>query len=243
MAKILVGIATVSPDQRFLESLPSFFRNVDPSHTLDCHWVFNKPLDEAQNELAEKTLEGNYDYLLTIEDDHYDFNPEMLEALLSAQTYVCGIPYHSRHYPFQKVPMAYRHTSEDGIRYFKQELYREGYHETDLVGFGFTLIKREVFEILERPFFVENKDRHNGCGPNATDMDFCLRLQEKGINPMGCWDFLLPHRDITKESWKEFEVKMVNKKNSLFTYLNNNKMNMNAANMKDLIAMQKELAQ
>jgi GT2 family glycosyltransferase len=227
MARILVGIATVSPDQRFLESLPSFFRNVDSRHELSCKWVFNKELDHAQNELAEATLEGNYDYLLTIEDDHYGFTPEMLDALLEADTYVIGIPYHSRHYPFHKVPMDYRQTNKEGIRLFKQEMFTEGYHETDLVGFGFTLIKREVFEILDRPFFVQNKDRHTGCGPNATDMDFCLRLQEKGINPMGCWDFVLPHRDITEESWKEFTVKMINKKNSLFSYLNSKGVNPN----------------
>ena len=110
MAKILVGICTVSPDQRFLESLPSFFRNVDKRHQLDCAWVFNKPLEEAQNELAEKVLAEGYDYLLTIEDDHYAFTPEMLDALLKADTYMIGVPYHCRHYPFAKVPMDYKYT-------------------------------------------------------------------------------------------------------------------------------------
>jgi len=221
MAKILVGIATVSPDQRFLGSLPSFFRTVSRDHQLDCHWVFNKPLDEAQNEIGTKTLEGSYDYLLTIEDDHYEFTAEMLDSLITADKQVCGISYRSRHYPFAYVPMKYTHTSDNDIRLFKGQSHPDGIHETDLVGFGFTLIKKEVFEILEFPWFVYNKENHIGCGPNATDMQFSFRLQKKGIKLFGCWDYFLPHRDITETSWQNYLVKAIPKKTSLFTHLIN----------------------
>lgn len=234
MAKILVGIATVTPDQRFLESLPSFFREVSQSHDLHCCWIFNEPLEDAQNKLAQKTLDGNYDYLLTLEDDHYGFTAEMLEALLKADTHVIGLPYHSRHYPFQKVPMDYKYTDEEGARHYMEEKFTEGYHETDLVGFGFTLIRREVFEILEKPWFVVNAKEHLGCGPRATDMQFGYRLQQKGIKLMGCWDYTLPHRDITKEGWREFVIKMIPKKASLFSHLKSGGMP-NDANLKDLI--------
>jgi hypothetical protein len=222
MAKILVGIASVTPDQRFLESLPLFFRSVDSRHQLDSHWVWNKQLDEAQNELAEKTLDGGYDYLLTIEDDHWGFTAEMLEALLKADTHFCGIPYRSRHYPFATVPMRYIKTRDDGTRLFKGQLFDDGYHESDLVGFGFTLIRKDVFELLERPWFVFSHVDHAGCGPNATDMQFSHRLQQKGIKPMGCWDYFLAHRDITKESFHDYQVAMIKRKNTAMSFMTNN---------------------
>ena len=233
MAKILVGIATVEPDQRFLESLLPFFRGVSKDHQFDCHWIFNKPLEDAQNEMGKKTLEGNYDYLLTLEDDHYDFTPEMLEALLKADAQVIGISYHSRHYPFQKVPMDFKYVDAEGSRRFIEEKFTEGIHETDLVGFGFTLIKREVFEILDYPWFVVNSKEHLGCGPRATDMQFGYRLQQKGVKLMGCWDYTLPHRDITKEEWKKFVIKMIPKKASLFTHMKNGGIPSDA-NLKDI---------
>ena len=233
MAKILIGIATVSPDQRFLQSLSSFIRSVDQRHQLDCHWIFNTPLEDAQNLLGKKTLDEGYEYLLTIEDDHYDFTAEMLETLLKADTHLIGVSYHSRHYPFQKVPMDYKNTDREGARRYQEEKFTEGCHETDLVGFGFTLIKKEVFEILEYPWFVVNSKEHLGCGPRATDMQFSFRLQEKGVNPMGCWDYCIPHRDITKEGWKEFVIKMIPKKASLFSHMKSGGIPTDA-NLKDI---------
>src|SRR3990167_1408054 len=118
MARILVGIATVKPDKRFLESLPSFFRDAGKSHDIDCMWVWDKPLVDAQNSLADRCLEGNYDYLLTIEDDHWGFTVAMLEACIHANVEVCGIRYRSRHMPFDNVPMRYRRTDSNGMKWY-----------------------------------------------------------------------------------------------------------------------------
>lgn len=223
MAKILVGIATVTPDKRFLESLPSFFQEAGKLHQLEDFWVWNKPLVEAQNEFAEKMVGGDYDYLLTIEDDHWGFTASMLESCIAADTHVCGISYRSRHLPFMKLPMKYSGTTDhNGNKLYDSVKGVSGYENGDLIGFGFTLIKKEVFQILDRPYFRLNTDTMTGVGPRATDIDFCKRLIEKGIHPVGCMDYVLNHREITEENYKEMLVGGIIEKQNFFGMLRRN---------------------
>lgn len=219
MARILVGIATVTPDQRFLESLPIFSQEVVEQGLakLDFMWVWNKPLVEAQNAFAERVLAWEYDYLLTLEDDHWGFNAAMLRDCLRLDTHVAAISYRSRHFPFEMIPMKYMRKDKNGAKLYNGMKETKGIHEGDLCGFGFTLIKDEVFKILERPFFRLNIEAHKGVGPRATDIDFCTRLEEKGIKPIGIFDHRLPHREITDETYQEMLVTGVIAKHSMFT--------------------------
>lgn len=234
--KILVGIATTNraevnpdgkifksgPDKRFLETLPSFFNQCGkrfPDIHFDTLWVWNKPLVEAQNDFADKLLAGEYDYLLTIEDDHWDFTADMFQACLDHNVHVCGIPYRSRHFPFEVVPMKLTKIKENGTKCYSgmNEKGLTGYHEAELIGFGFTLIKAECFRILDRPFFRLNIDYHPGAGPIATDIDFCSRLIDKGIKPVGCFNHRLNHRDITEERYTEMLVAGILTQHSMFS--------------------------
>lgn len=226
--KILVGIATVTPDKRFIETLPVFFRDASQNHQLELMWVWNKPLVDAQNDFAEKMVSGDYDYLLTIEDDHWGFTSAMLDSCINANTHVCAIPYHSRHLPFMMIPMVYSGTkSPTGAPLYDSiKANGGGYHNADLVAFGFTLIKAEVFRILDRPFFRLNTERFTGVGPRATDIDFSERLLEKGIHPVGCFDYVLPHREITDENYKQMIVSGIIEKQNFFSMLRRNSDNL-----------------
>lgn len=219
--KILAAIATVTPDRRFIESLPTFFRDCGKLNLeIDVLWVWNNPLVEAQNIFADKVLEGGYDYLLTLEDDHWGMTSDMLEACLNADTRVCGIPYHSRHLPFMKIPMKYSGTTDlHGNKLYDSVKETSGYHESDLIGFGFTLIRSDVFRILDRPYFRLNTDTMVGVGPRATDIDFCQRLIAKGIRPVGCFDYTLNHREITEENYKQMLVGGIIEKQNFFSML------------------------
>jgi hypothetical protein len=221
--RILLGIATVTPDRRFLASLApiadGIARNI-PHVQVDFvnGWVWNEQLVDAQNELADKALEGNYDYLLTIEDDHWGFTWEMLNTCLKANRHVTGIPYRSRHFPFDVVPMTFCQTKY-GTRLFKgmndKEKYT-GYHEADLIGFGFTLIKTETFRIIDRPFFTENVKKYPGVGTRATDILFCESIEAKGLKAVGCFQHRLNHREIEEATYTKLLVEGVINKQSLF---------------------------
>lgn len=217
--EILVGIATVKPDKRFLESLPVFARDVESRKIahLKFKWIWDKTLVEAQNLIAEEFLSGSFDYLLMIEDDHWGFTPDMLEACLLANGDVSTIPYRNRHFPFDMIPMHYEKTDENGVRRFTGLKFKDGFHEADLCGFGFTLIKRSALEKLDSPKFRLNIDYYNGVGPHATDIDFCYRIQQNGGKIIGCFDFLLNHRDIDEDIYKEMVLDGVLVKHSMFT--------------------------
>lgn len=220
MGRILIGIATHEPDQRFLESVPLFYADASKKYDIDIKWVWHKPLVDAQNELAKATIDGKYDYLLTIEDDHHGFTVEMLDACMKPDTMVCGISYRSRHFPFMKIPMFKTRVNKVGEnQYGNSSDITEGYHEVDLSAFGFTLIKREVFDILDKPYFQLNVV-NEVKGPRATDINFSKRLQARGIKLIGCFDHLLNHRDIDEDNIKEMIVKGVIAKHSLYTRLN-----------------------
>jgi len=220
MARILVGIATHEPDQRFLESVPLFYHEASKKYDLELFWVWHKPLVEAQNIIAEKLMGGTYDYLLTLEDDHHGMTVEMLDSCIKGDHDVCGISYRSRHYPFMKIPMLKRSMGEgkDPV-YGGSNRFTSGYHEIDLEGFGFTLFKKEVFNLLDKPYFQLNS--LNGViGPRATDINFSKRLQAKGVKLMGCYDHILPHRDIGEEGeLKELLTSGIIAKHSLYTRL------------------------
>ena len=220
MAQILIGIATHEPDQRFLESVPLFYQQASKDHMIDIKWVWHKPLVEAQNEIAEVFLAGDYDYLLTIEDDHHGFTAEMLEACLKPDVPVCGISYHSRHYPFMKIPMLKHKVQKPNSlpNYGGSDQFTEGYHKVDLSAFGFTLHKREIFNILDKPYFRLN-EIEKVKGQRATDINFSERLTEKGVPLLGCFDFVVNHRDIKTEGVKDLLVGGILAKHSIYTRL------------------------
>lgn len=219
MSKILVGLAVHKPDRRFLESLPSFFQDSGRRNEMESLWIWDKTLVDAQNVMADELLKGDYDYLLTIEDDHWGFTWEMLKTLLNMDTDIAAISYRNRHFPFGKIPMTHSGFSKDGFHRFLSINEESGWHEADLCGFGFTLIKRHVIETLDKPVFRLNRDRLNGCGPHATDVDFCLRAKAKGFKILGCFDHLLNHRDISDETYKEMLVSGTLAKHSMFTHI------------------------
>lgn len=228
VTRILLGLATITPDRRCLQSIGGFADGVArnlPHVQIEYSdgWVWNQELVDAQNVFAEKILDGGYDYLLTIEDDHWGFTWQMLDTCLKANTHVAGIPYRSRHFPFDVVPMKLKEIKDNGKHLFSgmNDESLTGYQESDLMGFGFTLIKAEVFRILDRPYFRLNTENYPGAGPRATDIDFCMRLIKQGIHPIGCFQHRLNHRDIVESKYKEMLVQGILTQHSMFTTIEN----------------------
>lgn len=156
-------------------------------------------LPDAQNICAENFLNGDYDYLLLLDDDHWGHSREMLDCLIKANTYVATMKTYSRHYPYvcaawNKVGHGALVSIEDG----------KGYVECDLTGFPMTLISRLTFDKLEKPYFrpldAEGRTWNS-------DVDFFERLKEKDIKPTACFQYCLNHDKITENNVWEYRTK------------------------------------
>ena len=200
MARILFGIPLFSPDERFTESLPSFLNEVSKKHEICCLSIYKQPLVDAQNMIADFFLKSRFNYLCLLEDDHWRHLPEMVDALLELDAKVSAMNYHSRWFPYYTCLMREVHPDKP-LERFAGYSDNSGSHECDMAGMAMMLIKREVFSMLDKPYFRVNKD--GGPGTYATDIDFSERLAKLNIKPMGCFDYCLAHRDITHENFFE----------------------------------------
>jgi hypothetical protein len=196
--KILIGIPIHKPDDRFLEVLPKFIKSCSKDYDTQVISVKNCSLVDAQNKIADYFMhETDYDYLLIMEDDHWGHTKQMLKSLISKNVEVCAINYYSRHFPFVECLMRELSWKKDVIEKYAGLHYTSGFHKCELAGFAMMLLKRSVFTKLSKPYFRVNKDSKGGY---ATDIDFSVRLKEAGISVWGCFDYILAHRDITKEN-------------------------------------------
>lgn len=192
MANILICVPSTREYAPFLESFSNFLEAIKKEHTICTFFVKDKLLVDVQNEVADKFLAGNWDYLLFLDDDHWGHTAKMLDTLINANAYMATIKSYIRHFPYMCALM----------KRLPNDLYigiekAQGYVECDVTGFPMTLIRKELFLKLEKPYFREFTE---GARLWATDGDFCRRLGNIGIKPIGCFQHCLNHADITDEN-------------------------------------------
>ena len=218
--KILVGYPTLNPDGRFLKSLSKFIKQARKKYNIEVLPIVGKQLVDAQNSIARYFIYNtNCDYLLILESDHYGHKVEMLDALVNKDVEVASINYYSRHFPYYSCLMRELPDRGQDAR-FAGLGYSQGFELCDLSGFAMMLIKRSVFKKLDKPYFRLNK--FGGPGSYATDIEFCDRLKEYGIQIWGCFDYCLAHRDITPENRMEklLEGMKVSRENDIIEKFN-----------------------
>ena len=199
--KILIAVPLHKPDDRFLSSLPRFIKECQDEYTLQVITVPNRSLVDAQNYIAEYFLHNtDYDYLLFLEDDHWGHSKAMLDALINKDVDVCAMNYYARYFPYYSCLMRRIPDRPVSGRYAGLH-YTEGFYKVDLAGYAMMLIKRDVFYKLEKPYFRLNHDEPEES--YATDIDFSERLLKAKIDIWGCFDYILAHRDVTKENRME----------------------------------------
>jgi len=183
MASIFIGVPRSRIDPAFGASLFTFRKEIEKVHRVESHFVYGKGRDEARELLVDAFLDGDCEYLLFLDDDHTGHKPEMLQALIDSGAAVCALKCYARYFPFQCTLM----TIDRVNRIYFADDTRRGYLKCNLVGFGMTLIRRDLFEVIDKPYFKCNKDGER------EDNYFCEKLEKAGILPVGCFDYVLPH--------------------------------------------------
>lgn len=205
MKKIFIGIPSIREYQPFLNSMVSFVVDLHKKYSVRVFQVKNKKIDEARNIIVNEFLKSNCDYLLFLDDDHSGHTFNMFEDLMKADTYVCAVKCYWKDFPYLDSLLDYSGEELEMIKY-KAKKVTAGFHSCDLVGFGMTLIKRETFDNLEKPYFICENNRKE-------DVYFCDNLIKQGIKPIGCFDYVLTHQgvdDTNKQSlFEEGMEKMI----------------------------------
>jgi len=205
--RVLVGSPCYKPCKEFTESLSEFLVDCSLTYNIVCYQVFGKELVDAQNEIADVFMKLDYDYLLTVEDDNWGFKREMLDALVKADKPVIGIKYYSRHSPHVVLPMRPHPTEQH--KGMMELIGPSGIQTVYLVPFGMTLIKKQVFSYLDKPYFALNEITKNSPDQYATDHNFCHRLMMAGVSVFGLYDYCLTHRGMNEEHIEERMDKML----------------------------------
>jgi len=133
----------------------------------------------ARNELARTSLEKinehtgrKFTHLLWLDDDHV-FNADMLVYLARHNGLDCvSALYYGR--AGRNLPVAYvKDDTDDKYKHFPLLEVPETLVEVDAVGFGSLLMRLDVLERMEYPYFS-----FNNCGE---DIYFCVHAKERGI--------------------------------------------------------------
>ena len=128
-------------------------------------------ISENRAYIATQALKNNSDYLLFFDDDMV-FPPDTLERLLDHQKDVIGVASNSRMLPLKTTVQLLDGTVP--VEFPKELL------EVKQVGTVIMLIKMEVFEKIDKPYF-NTKSHENGFTLMGEDAWFCEKAREKGF--------------------------------------------------------------
>ena len=177
--KILIGIPTGEYARR--ADFYDYYNLLDKPMGSIAMFVHGQSPAKSRNLIIEQALENNCTHILFIDDDSA-FKPHALTQLLEHdKDIVCGLQLR-REYPHQ--PLIFDSMKSDGQSLYS---YLNG-DETRLKpivasGFGFVLIKTDVFKKMEKPWVrLGELDPQDWCD----DIGFYKRAKEAGITEIYC---------------------------------------------------------
>ena len=151
-------------------------------------------IHESRNLLVEKALELSGTHILFIDDD-MEFDPESLIKLLEDDVdIVCGLAFH-KVAPYD--PVIYKLYENNGrIDILANEKIKQGLVEVDAIGSAFVLIRRQVFEKMERPWYKwgdKSLGIYTESGGLGEDISFSLHAKKQGFKVHCDTDLIITH--------------------------------------------------
>ena len=194
MARILIAVPT------FESIMPDTFKAIwqldKGSNEVDFDFVRGYDCATARNRIAQKTLDGGYDYVLMVDNDVTPPSDALVNLLSHNVDFVSGFYMHRNadNEPVDRT-CACKLKDPSGFDYFNYPLESEytrqelaemrenGEHLLEIHGggMGCALVSRRVFERLRYPWFdwvnYDNADR----AMLSEDLYFCEKMRKKGI--------------------------------------------------------------
>jgi GT2 family glycosyltransferase len=173
----------------------------DPEITVSIRFYSGlAPLDNARNVAVKAFLEDYYTHMLQIDDDIVPPQGCLRELLVADKEIIAPLCFTTRQddtgqmYPY---PVAHRYNKKGEY----EPYHGSGIEETDVVTGGMFLVKREVYEKLERPFYFTY--HKNGTVIHSEDFIFSQQAQELGYK-------LYTHYGLHCGHLKQVDIKAIN---------------------------------
>lgn len=134
--------------------------------------IFNQ-----RERLAEEALKDGADAILWVDSD-MRFPKDALRILLSRNLPIVGVNATTRRFPIQPTALDVCPETKDLIKVDSKG--KEGLEQVMGVGFGMVLIRKEVFEKVEKPWFWFDKTAKGGT--IGEDIYFCAKAYDVGFD-------------------------------------------------------------
>ncbi len=199
--KILCGVYAIDMDGGFFAQFCNWYRE-NPSVTLDLKW--KQSIAHAQTDIVKKAIRDGYTHVLFIETDSYDYPDNILDVFLSHDKDIVSAFSYSRYIPHPANVYARIKRREDGlimtddmidIDGYLNVLPMQGLQQVDYTSFQFMLMKTEVIEKLEFPWFTY----YEGWA-GVTDKTFSRNCEKSGVEMWCDTNMVVRHKDVDIET-------------------------------------------
>lgn len=174
----------------------TFFRELENTwkeHEIKMVFSVAFPIDVARNELIQKAMEHDSDYLWFIDSDTL-LSPDILEKLIKVDKDIVSALYYYKHPPYK--PVAYK-LNDNGVLDIPQVEFNK-LMEVDSVGFGCILIKSHVIKtLLEKEGEKLFQLKEIKIGTVGEDFVFCEKARKHGFRIYVNTDAIVGHLGVS----------------------------------------------
>lgn len=193
---ILCFVARFDEHELFWPHFCEFYAANKAKHSLLLEHKYRMALHKAQGWAVEKARQSGLSHILFVEDDHWGFPVDGIDAMLEADKDVIGIHCFARNRPLISIALRKMNPDisliategEDNLNGIEHVSGTPLIQPVDLIGWGMTLVKMTVFDRLKT-------DPFEYWGRMATDSQFCQACLDVGIQPYVHFGATLGHGD------------------------------------------------
>jgi len=138
------------------------------------------PLDLSRNRLAERALDIGATHVLFLDADN-TFPEGTVRGLLETDRDIAAALYFKKAPPFPPVPSVFDVPDDPQLMRPIGLPEHPGVVDCDVVGMGATLVRREVFEGVDKPWFAYDVYEKTGETSVTEDVTFCIKAARAGF--------------------------------------------------------------
>jgi len=176
--RILIAIPTAKNIE--VDTFKSIFDlEVPDGYKVDFQYFYGYNVEQVRNLIVHYTIRNDYDYLFSVDSDIILPKDSLKKMIEHDKDMVTGI--YIQRIPGTHTIEVYGVPEEGGMTHIPYDMIKgQGLVEVAGCGFGCVLIKRQVLDGVEYPYFVYQSALDHS-DTVSEDVYFCMRVRDKGF--------------------------------------------------------------